>query len=692
MAFDQPIEADSPDDPGLLSSIIGNTVMWLLGGDNDDRENTKGDSNDKEDDDPTTENKRIDRELRDHKEVLDCDDICGGSGSNVISDGSAYDVSCDVNNRRKTILEVDTDDPCPGAAATSGDSINQSDDDANNNDNGVDGKSEGKDSPTNLSPVSVPDFCDDDNDTTSSKRSEKSPRESPTKDDQSSTTSSSMDPSTAEIMNDLVAVMESNHVSTPEISNSSNKDQPATCMLQTSQGKLTSSSTTSMTASYSASTFTNAAHSTSINNNGNTTPTSQQNLPQSSMIQSTTSNSTPNMIRGKDKKMSWSDECGGRSLVEYFDEPAPTGHTKHWSSMRRKARHSFDAAETNIKGGPRRQQGQPQIRVIKSALKRSGSYSPPVASLFASDGRPLPSSTNSCSSSSSDSSFMTSRTGTMKSFRSISVIGSSSDESDLPTKMSGQSLDTQDSMAGVTDTKLNANSDVQCVPSTFGNGGIIIPRGGPDSRYLYPRNSDPRYQLTLGAGSMPPPPPSAAAAQQLESGKSTPDAPAHVKAGGSPNNLVNGRSSPGHHHHHFLPRHANGYVSPQYGFYVNITPPTPELFAKHERNAKHTQTYHQFQSQKKLQAPSPIPEGSSFGETQPIPSQAIPQRFVGRSSVPRPSSNRATQERDSQLQQSDGNGNRQQQQNSLKPTFTQNKKGMGMLLAENPHHGAVWMG
>ena len=388
--------------------------------------------------------------------------------------------------------------------------------------------------------------------------------------------------------------------------------------------------------------------------------------------------------------MSWSDECGGRSLVEYSDEPAPTGHTKHWSSMRRKARHSFDAAETNNKGGPRRQQGQPQVRVIKSALKRSGSYSPPVASLFASDGKPLPSSTKSCSSSSSDSSFMTSRTGTMKSFRSISVIGSSSDESDLPTKMSGQSLDTQDSMAGVTDTKLNANSDdVKCVPSTFGNGGIIIPRGGPDSRYLYPRNSDPRYQLTLGAGGMPPPPPPAAsaAAQQQESGKNTSDAPKHVKAGGSPNNnLVSGRSSPGHHHHHFLPRHANGYVSPQYGFYVNITPPTPELFAKHERNAKHTQTYHQFQSQKKLQAPSPIHEGSSFGETQAIPSQAIPQRFVGRSSVPRPSSTRATQERDSQLPPS--NGNRQQQQNSLKPTFTQNKKGMGMLLAENP----VWMG
>ena len=590
-------------------------------------------------------------------------------------------MSCgDDNNRRKSIIEVDTDDPCPGAAATSGDSINQSDDEANNNDNtDVDGKSEGKDSP-NWSPVSVPDFCDD-NDTAS--KSSKSPR-GQSKDE----SKSSMDPSTTEIMNDLVAVMESSHLSssTPETSNSNSKDQPATCMLQTSQGKLTSSSTTSISASYSASTFTNATQSSNIDNNDGTT----QHLSQSSMIQTTTSNSTPNMIRGKDKKMSWSDECGGRSLVEYFDEPAPTGHTKHWSSMRRKARHSFDAAETNNKGGPKRQ-GQPQVRVIKSALKRSGSYSPPVASLFASDGRPLPSSTNSCSTSSSDSSFMTSRTGTMKSFRSISVIGSSSDESDLPTKMSGQSLDTQDSMAGVTNTKLNANSDVQCVPSTFGNGGIIIPRGGPDSRYLYPRNSDPRYQLTLGAGSMPPPPPAGAAAAQQESGKSTPEASTHVKTGGSPNNnLVNGRSSPGHHHHHFLPRHANGYVSPQYGFYVNITPPTPELFAKHERNAKHTQTYHQFQSQKKLQAPSPIPEGSSFGETQPIPSQAIPQRFVGRSSVPRPSSNRATQERDSQLQQSDGN--RQQQQNSLKPTFTQNKKGMGMLLAENPHHGAVWMG
>jgi hypothetical protein len=345
----------------------------------------------------------------------------------------------------------------------------------------------------------------------------------------------------------------------------------------------------------------------------------------------------------------------------------------------RASRHSFDGTEKGL--GTRRG----EVRIIKSALKRSGSYSPPQT-LYGNNSRKLTASTPSPSESSSASLMPE-----IKSFRSLSVIGSSfdssgSDSSEHVNKGLEVSHDTDDSMAAVTDKLLNSN---ECVPSTlqFGcgraSGGLIIPRGGPsDPRYDFPGGSrDSRYKLILGAGIPATQEHQAVASEQREqNGKPAQDASPDGKDSSSPNPatlIASGRNSPGH--HHFLPRHPpNGYISPQYGFYVNITPPTPELYMKAgdklSRNAAmQQQSYQQFQYQN-FRAPSPIPEGSP----DPV---AIPQRFVGRSSVPRPSSNRPSQEQNQSLSTS--------RHNSLKPTFTKNMKGMGMLLAESTDHG-VW--
>ena len=245
------------------------------------------------------------------------------------------------------------------------------------------------------------------------------------------------------------------------------------------------------------------------------------------------------------------------------------------------------------------------------------------------------------------------------------------------------SEDTDDSMAAVTDKFVKSN---ECVPSTlqFGcgqaSGGLIIPRGGPSDlrNYCPAGTNESRYQLILGAGA-PASPKRIAGATEVESGTNK-DASV-VKASVAPNpasSVKSGASNSPGLHHHFLPRHGNGYVSPQYGFYVNITPPTPELHAKAcdqaSKYATQQQSYLQFQYQDKYKAPSPIPEGSPGGND-----VVISQRFVGRSSVPRPSSSRSSSQGQTEPSR----------QNSLKPTFTKNKKGMGMLLAENSHHG-VW--
>lgn len=461
---------------------------------------------------------------------------------------------------------------------------------------------------------------------------------------------------TTEMIDDLVAVMERSHVTI--------SSGPATNAFLTSHGNVASSSTVSLSASYSASTFSTSHPSQNIS------------YITHHPSQSATLDDSNSSIRGN-KKMSWSDEGGNRSLVEYFDESSHPPRSKHWSSMKRnnsmrESRHSFDGAERGATAGTHRS----DVKVIKSALKRCGSYSPP-GSMFACNTARSVAGDASISFGSADSS---SSSPDMKSFRSISMIGSSDSSGST-------SQDTDDSMTGVTDKFANSN---ECVPSTlqFGcgqaSGGLIIPRGGPsDSRNNCPAGTnESRFQLILGAGAPAPRIQNAGAPDGQETGSTNQDESA-VKASVSPNPAMYTKSgpssnSPGH-HHHFLPRHGNGYVSPQYGFYVNITPPTPELYAKawdqSSKNAIQQQSYLQFQ----YKAPSPIPEGSPDGKD-----VVIPQRFVGRSSVPRPSSSRSSsQEQQGQVVVEST------RQKSLKPTFTKNKKGMGMLLAENSHHG-VW--
>lgn len=632
MAFDRPIEADSVKDFGLLSSLIRAPVvgiLWLLGGENS---NSKEDAEDEEDKPMTMEREQLGN-------AVDGDTSSCGEG-NVNSDGHAN--NSDSDGRTGLTVDDDHDDP-PVAHTPSVKSTTT---------NPTDNKENRSSSPQR--PMN-----------TSNNESKCKSRKAAPKITERSTPSPSTHDSSqyhnkpdildaddgTEMIDDLVAVMERSHVNIGAIAG------PATNAFITSHRILASSSTVSLSASYSASTFSTAHPSQSINNVTH---------PSHSLIRD---ESNPS-IRGN-KKMSWSDEGGQRSLVEYFDESSSQSHpprSKHWSAMKRngcmrESRHSFDGSERGA--GAQRN----DIKKIKSALKRCGSYSPP-GSMYANNAtRLLGDASNSSSADSSSSS------PDLKSFRSISMIGSSDSSGST-------SQDTDDSMAGVTDKFANSN---ECVPSTlhFGcgqaSGGLIIPRGGPSD----PSN-DSRYQLILGAGA-PASRKQNAGAADGENGTNQNAEASAVKASVVSNPATSTTNSgpstsPGL-HHHFLPRHGNGYVSPQYGFYVNITPPTPEVYAKAwDKSSKHAiqqQSYLQFQYQDKYKAPSPIPEGSYDGND-----VVIPQRFVGRSSVPRPSSNRSS----SQRQQGRVESTRQ---SSLKPTFTKNKKGMGMLLAENSHHG-VW--
>ncbi|KAL3764091.1 hypothetical protein ACHAWU_003903 [Discostella pseudostelligera] len=632
MAFDRPIEADSVKDFGLLSSLIRAPVvgiLWLLGGENS---NSKEDADEQEDKPMTMQREQLGDAV--DGDASSC--VEGGVGS---SDGHAN------NSDGRSGLTVDDDHDDPSVAQDTSSVTSMTTNPTDNKEN----RSSSPQRPMNTS------------NNESKCKSRKAgpgiterPTPSPSTNDSSHYHNKPHIPDAddgTEIIDDLVAVMERSHVNIGVIAG------PATNAFLTSHRILSSSSTVSLSASYSASTFSTAHPSQSINN---------VTLPSQSLIHD---DSNPS-IRGN-KKMSWSDEGGHRSLVEYFDESSSSSHpprSKHWSAMKRngcmrESRHSFDGAERGV--GAQRN----DVKKIKSALKRCGSYSPP-GSMYANDAtRLLGDAPNSSSAESSSSS------PDMKSFRSISMIGSSDSSGST-------SQDTDDSMAAVTDKFANSN---ECVPSTlhFGcgqaSGGLIIPRGGPSD----PSN-DSRYQLILGAGAPASRKQNAGAAAGEHDTSQNADAPA-VKASVVSNPATSTTNSgpsisPGL-HHHFLPRHGNGYVSPQYGFYVNITPPTPEMYAKAwDKSSKHAiqqQSYLQFQYQDKYKAPSPIPEGSYDGND-----VVIPQRFVGRSSVPRPSSNRSS----SQEQQGQVESTRQ---SSLKPTFTKNKKGMGMLLAENSHHG-VW--
>ena len=319
------------------------------------------------------------------------------------------------------------------------------------------------------------------------------------------------------------------------------------------------------------------------------------------------------------KKMSWSDETGAQPLVEYFDERMHECRYKRSNCWKPSRSCSFDSQDKML---PLSRGGRSKVRVIKSALKRSGSYSPPMMMHVA----------PSLSMDSEVSSQHSSTTG-MKSFRSISVVGSTSSDS-----TSSDSWENR-----------HVPSSLQ-VGSERTSGGLIIPTGGP--------GVFPGYQLTLGTNAKPE---GSSQEEETKLNLPSPENPASTTTMPHPQNR---HSKP----HHFLPHHSNGYISPQYGFYVNITPPTPEMFYPRPppgptfdkyNNKNVGQSYQQFTNQRNR--PSPIPEvttvTSPTNENNP-PSQPL---FQDKSPAPR-------------------------RREKLKPAFTKNK--MGMFWSENPHQ--VW--
>jgi hypothetical protein len=404
-----------------------------------------------------------------------------------------------------------------------------------------------------------------------------------------------------EIVDELVAVMESNTIDPKS-------DAPATSAME-SRSEL-SDSANSLPASHSASEF----------------PTKDMS-PKPPLHKAHSSNSI------KSKKTSWSDEHGNRPLVEYSDDHLETVESMHWTQLRRKnRRNSFDSGDEK-RSSTRRS----QVRVIKSAL-RSGSYSPPVTKMYARSGE---------MSSSQDASG-----GQMRSFHSLSMVGSSSASSSADSI--GASASSDDSVAAVTSNKLFVHDNVQCVPSTLQqgvtrNGGLIIPRGGPSAA----------YSLTMGT--RPTGEPQAQVAAKLDETESD-----GVSA--PTNNLVNGRmqaKGPSPKHQMFLPHPPNGHVSPQYGFYVNITPPTTLHAASRKRGSPlrpFEESSPQQQSFKGFSPflPSPIPEVELTKETGAAPK-------LGPLSKREPAG-------------------------KLKPTFPKNRVAMGMVIAEHHAWPSIPMG
>lgn len=396
---------------------------------------------------------------------------------------------------------------------------------------------------------------------------------------------------------------------------------------------------------------------------------------QSSMT-STASNPTCNNMRGH-KKTSWSDECGKR-LVEcaYFDDSPVPRESKHWSSMRRNTAakrslspYCFENAEKGL-GGPRRG----EARKSRGILKRSGSFSPPETqysnnnnfkelSISSSYSPPenqyvINNSMGLRSSNSDGSTDSSSSTQEMKpSFRFLSVIGS--DDSSV-------TLTDADEESKLESSNSNVPSTLQ-VGCGKASGGLIIPRGGPSApRYHFSGGSkDSRYKLFLGAGLLSVQDPQVDAISEQVHAKLAQDGglsykqPLKDSSSSNPPTssksfLASGRNSPGSH----LPRPPTGHISPQYGFYVNITPPTPDFFQN--SHAPASPGYMQFHQKR---APSPIPEGVR-----------CEGRFVGRSSVPRPK-NCPSHERHQSYPVSI-------QSSSMKPTFNKHMKGIDMLLSE----------
>lgn len=338
----------------------------------------------------------------------------------------------------------------------------------------------------------------------------------------------------------------------------------------------------------------------------------------------------------KSKRTSWSDERGNRPLVEYSDDHRETVESKHWTQLRRKKRSSSVDSGDEKRSNTRRS----QVRVIKSAL-RSGSYSPPVTKMYVRGGE-TSSPPHSISSSSPPN--QAASEGQMRSFHSLS--GSSS----------GSSYgDSNDSLVTEMDEKLSIKDNVQCVPSTLqqgggrGNGGLIIPRGGPSV-----------YHLTMGTRASSEPQSQIAEKEyQTEGDTSAPT---------NSSNLVNGRmqaKAPSPHHHMFLPHPPNGHVSPQYGFYVNITPPT----SQHAVSRKRGSPLRPFEESS--------PQQQSFKGFSPFLPSPIPEVELAKDMSTAPTLAPLSEG----LKSSTG-------KNRMKPTFPKNRVAMGMVLAGNQHHHA----
>ena len=680
MAFDRPIEADRVDDLGLFSTFIRapvvGTILWLLGADDakqaeeaaklkhekemlekqlmEESDDEEDDGDDDEQCDEGNINDGTPPDSGENDTIALSRNSIGGQGHHEESNSSSSSAAtqpykkAEINGHNKE-NESSALEPWPQVGV-----IDSDDDDMDQNRrfpalSSIKNKN-------NIPATASTSSAD-------GKKASLRPHASMLNSRRNANNDQSLEmerPAT-KIVDELVAVMEASSLSSPPTSGSSiDSPGPATSAVNLASSVASSTSTNSFSGSYSASTF--SSHQTPLklsrHSSFNNVPLHSQNN-----YAYTSHQSNPSI---RSKKTSWSDECGQRSLVEYFDESNAKSRQGHWTTSRRNSwipsRSSFDGVEKSTVGSSNARRGE--LRIIKSALRRSGSYSPPVPMY----GHQYSNSTNS---SSSTSSSYGSRSPGVKSFRSLSVIGSSCSSN------STNSSESQNSTTIESSDTLNGNSAmdvrVQCVPSTLqggcgqASGGLIIPRGGPGMGGLA------GYHLILGTG---------------VTRVSGPAEGATATSGATP--VINSRTKP----KQFLPHHGNGYVSPQYGFYVNITPPTPEMHSSQHPNSGNTgdktsqsavpQPYQQFYH------PSPIPEGrvhtAQPSDATPGPSHPTPKHWnknnikhcVGEARVG-PSLTESNQVRDPKSAA---------MQRSLKPTFTKNKKGLGMVLAGNSHH--VW--
>ncbi|KAL3780071.1 hypothetical protein HJC23_007320 [Cyclotella cryptica] len=586
MAFDRPIEADRVEDLGLFASflrapVVG-TILWLLGGE---------DAKKAEEEERRGKQERKSQEDEQHGEesFRDYELKKGRDGNDVVDRGKRGGYNCPTT-------EEDASSPMlePWPQISSG--VDSDEDDLSNNSPHYEKFVTGQ-----LS----------------------TPRPSSNVLRQNSSGPASR------VVDELVAVMDASSLDdkSGNMKRSPNRTSSRSDLACLDSGSTDSTEMQSAPASFSS----------------NQKPLSSKESTQSLSSINNRANQFNSNIRVK--KMSWSDETGERSLVEYFDERIHQCRYKRGTSWKPSRSISFDSQDKTLSPQLSRG-GRSKVRVIKSALKRSGSYSPPNQ-MYAAKSQ---STESVCETTSSQHS----STSGMKSFRSISVVGSVSSDSTCTELSSGERR------------QQHAHLSVQegCGRAS---GGLMFPTGGP--------NGFPAYQLTLGTAAGPSINAESTSAEEEEAKLcSAPDSEGVTATpAASTTTWIHPNSNRHSKPHHFLPHHSNGYISPQYGFYVNITPPTPEMFyprpppgpPSHDKRSPtvQQQSYQQFQRQQPYR-PSPIPEVatvSSHYNDKKAPCQPVFQ--------------------DSSM---DGSKRRER---PLKPGFNKNMK-MGMFLSENPHQ--VW--